>query len=111
MEANCLPRMVASIYITTNICLKNNIKLNQFYFQGVYISSRIKYDYLKRRSHMDLAKIGKYIAEKRKALGLTQKQLAEKLGMSDKSVSKWERGNAPETNDYVYYFSFEFCDE
>ena len=41
---------------------------------------------------MDLAKIGKYIAEKRKALGLTQKQLAEKLGMSDKSVSKWERG-------------------
>lgn len=41
---------------------------------------------------MDLTKIGKYIAEKRKALGLTQKQLAEKLGMSDKSVSKWERG-------------------
>ena len=36
--------------------------------------------------------MGKYIAEKRKALGLTQKQLAEQLGMSDKSVSKWERG-------------------
>ena len=41
---------------------------------------------------MDLVKIGKYIAGKRKNLGLTQKQLAEKLGMSDKSVSKWERG-------------------
>lgn len=41
---------------------------------------------------MDLIKIGKYIAAKRKALGLTQKQLAEKLNMSDKSVSKWERG-------------------
>ena len=41
---------------------------------------------------MDLVKIGKYIAEKRKNLGLTQKQLAEKIGMSDKSVSKWERG-------------------
>ena len=41
---------------------------------------------------MDLIKIGKYIAEKRKALGLTQKQLTEKLNMSDKSVSKWERG-------------------
>jgi len=41
---------------------------------------------------MDLVKIGKYIADKRKALGLTQKQLAEQLGMSDKSVSKWERG-------------------
>ena len=41
---------------------------------------------------MDLIKIGKYIAGKRKGLGLTQKQLAEKLGMSDKSISKWERG-------------------
>lgn len=41
---------------------------------------------------MDLKKIGKYIAEKRKVLGLTQVQVAEKLGMSDKSVSKWERG-------------------
>jgi len=41
---------------------------------------------------MDLIKIGKYIAGKRKALGMTQRQLAEKLGMSDKSISKWERG-------------------
>lgn len=41
---------------------------------------------------MDLVKIGKYIASKRKSLGMTQKQLAEKLGMSDKSVSKWEWG-------------------
>ena len=41
---------------------------------------------------MYLVKIGKYIAGKRKALGMTQKQLAEKLNMSDKSVSKWERG-------------------
>ena len=41
---------------------------------------------------MDLIKIGKYIAFKRKEQGLTQKQLAEKLNMSDKSISKWERG-------------------
>lgn len=41
---------------------------------------------------MDQVKIGKYIAGKRKDLGYTQAQLAEKLGMSDKSVSKWERG-------------------
>lgn len=41
---------------------------------------------------MDLVKIGGFIAQRRKALGLTQKQLAERLGMSDKSVSKWERG-------------------
>lgn len=44
---------------------------------------------------MDLIKTGKYIADKRKSLGLTQKQVAEKLGMSDKSVSKWERGVSP----------------
>ena len=41
---------------------------------------------------MDQKKIGKFIAEKRKTLGLTQVQLAEKLNMSNKSVSKWERG-------------------
>ena len=41
---------------------------------------------------MDQIKIGRYIAEKKKQLGLTQLQLAEKLGMSNKSVSKWERG-------------------
>lgn len=41
---------------------------------------------------MNQAKIGKYIAKKRRELGLTQVQLAEKIGMSDKSVSKWERG-------------------
>ena len=41
---------------------------------------------------MNLIKIGQYIAGKRKDLGLTQRELAEKLGMSDKSVSKWERG-------------------
>ena len=41
---------------------------------------------------MDQRKIGSYIAEKRRELDMTQMQLAEKLGMSNKSVSKWERG-------------------
>ena len=41
---------------------------------------------------MDQAKIGSFIVGKRKYLGMTQRQLAEKLGVSDKSVSKWERG-------------------
>ena len=41
---------------------------------------------------MDQVKIGKYIAEKRKAHGMTQIELAERLGMSNKSVSKWEHG-------------------
>ena len=41
---------------------------------------------------MDQIKIGAFIAENRKKLGLTQVQLAEQLGVSNKSVSKWERG-------------------
>ena len=43
---------------------------------------------------MDQIKIGKFIAECRKNNGLTQMQLAEKLGITDKAVSKWERGLA-----------------
>lgn len=41
---------------------------------------------------MNYEKIGKFIQEKRKQQGLTQKQLAEKIGITDKAVSKWERG-------------------
>ena len=42
---------------------------------------------------MDQIKIGKFIAEMRKEQGITQKGLAEKLEISDKTVSKWECGN------------------
>ena len=38
-------------------------------------------------------KIGRFIAELRKEQGMTQKELAEQLHVSDKSVSKWETGN------------------
>lgn len=37
-------------------------------------------------------KVGKFIADTRKGLGITQQQLANKLCISDKAVSKWERG-------------------
>ena len=42
---------------------------------------------------MDQIKIGRFIAERRKEKGLTQKELAERLSISDKTVSKWERGS------------------
>lgn len=42
---------------------------------------------------LDKEIIGKFIAELRKEKGMTQKELAEKLKVSDKSVSKWETGN------------------
>ena len=59
----------------------------QFYHGEVLIFSWSCYaEKVKRRIAMDTVKIGKYIAGKRKALGMTQAQVAEKLGMSDKSV-------------------------
>ncbi len=43
---------------------------------------------------MDQEKIGRFIAERRKLENLTQFQLAEKLGVTDRAVSKWENGRA-----------------
>lgn len=42
---------------------------------------------------MDQIKIGKFISKERKSKGYTQKQLADILGISDKTISKWECGN------------------
>ena len=42
---------------------------------------------------MDQIKIGKYIQEKRKEKNITQSELAEKLNISDRAISKWENGN------------------
>ena len=48
---------------------------------------------------MDQIKIGRLIAECRKKQGLTQLQLAEKLNITDRAVSKWETGRAmPDTS-------------
>ena len=41
---------------------------------------------------MNLGKIGKFISELRKEKNLTQEELAEKLLVTDRAVSKWERG-------------------
>lgn len=43
---------------------------------------------------MDQQKTGKFIAERRKGVKLTQMQLAEKLNITDRAVSKWERGKS-----------------
>lgn len=42
---------------------------------------------------MDQTKIGKFILACRKKKGLTQEDLAEKLGVTSKSISRWENGN------------------
>ena len=55
---------------------------------------------------MNQIKIGKFIADCRRQVHLTQMQLAEKLGITDKAVSKWERGIAmPDTS-----IMLELCD-
>ena len=56
---------------------------------------------------MDQIKIGRFIADERKRKVYTQKQLSEKLGISDKTISKWERGNGfPEVS-----LLLPLCDE
>lgn len=41
---------------------------------------------------LDKQKFGAFVAARRKEKGLTQKELAQQLFLSDKAVSKWERG-------------------
>lgn len=55
---------------------------------------------------MDAVKIGKFIAECRKAEKLTQAQLAEKLNITDRAVSKWENGRAMPDSSIM----LELCD-
>lgn len=51
---------------------------------------------------MNQEKIGSFIAENRKAKGLTQIEFAEKLGVSNKSVSRWETGkNMPDVSLFL----------
>ena len=42
---------------------------------------------------MDKEKIGEFISVLRKEREMTQKELADKLGLTDKAISKWERGD------------------
>ncbi len=50
---------------------------------------------------MDYTKTGSFIARMRKKQGLTQRQLAERLNLSDKTVSKWETGRSAPDNSVM----------
>jgi len=56
---------------------------------------------------MDQIKIGKFIAECRKKNNLTQMQLAEKLNITDRAISKWENGKAMPDSSIM----LDLCDE
>ena len=55
---------------------------------------------------MDQIKIGKFIAECRKKKNLTQAQLAEKLNITDRAISKWETGKTMPDSDIM----LDLCD-
>lgn len=55
---------------------------------------------------MDQIKIGSFIAERRKMKNLTQAQLAEKLNITDRAVSKWENGRSLPDSSIM----LELCD-
>lgn len=55
---------------------------------------------------MDQVKIGKFISDSRKKIGLTQMQLAEKLNITDRAISKWENGKSMPDSSIM----LELCD-
>ena len=57
---------------------------------------------------MDQIKMGKFIAALRKEKGLTQEKLGEKLGVTNKTVSRWENGNYMPDVEMLSLLSEEF---
>lgn len=56
---------------------------------------------------MDIAKIGEFIKAQRTAKGMTQKELAEKIGCTDKAVSRWETGKGLPDMSFILPLSKE----
>ncbi len=57
---------------------------------------------------MDQIKIGKFIASLRRQAGLTQEALGEKIGVSNKTISRWENGNYMPDIEMLQLLSKEF---
>lgn len=72
-----------------NSTLRRHVKL---YVSYVFTISVFPYNISEGEKRMNQIQIGRFIAEARKAQNLTQRQLAEELSISDKTVSKWECG-------------------
>ena len=72
----------------TDFC-NSKLKLHIYF---VVMLALAVYNIVRGRVIMNQKKIGQFIAKRRKQLKLTQLALAEKLGVSDRSVSNWENG-------------------
>ncbi|MEG3006882.1 MAG: helix-turn-helix transcriptional regulator, partial [Oscillospiraceae bacterium] len=57
---------------------------------------------------MDLIKIGKFIAQLRYNNNMTQEELGEKLGVTNKTISRWENGNYMPNIEMLQMLSKEF---
>lgn len=57
---------------------------------------------------MDIVKIGKFIAELRREKNLTQEELGEKLGVTNKTISRWENGNYMPNIEMLQLLSEQF---
>ena len=66
--------------------------MRDFYGAWVYLAPYSLYSYFRKEKSMDQVKIGKFIADCRKEKNMTQRQLADILEISDKTISKWECG-------------------
>ena len=81
---------------------------NTFAVCGEEFLRKIRYTFLRRYTKMDQIKIGKFIAALRKEKGLTQEQLGEKLGVTNKTISRWENGNYMPDVEMLTLLSKEF---
>lgn len=80
-------------------CLYNQTKLSDKQYRGFFSLYVVVFFLTKdysgsgKEASMDQKQIGLFLKELRKQKGLTQGQLAEKMGVSDRTVSRWENGN------------------
>ena len=71
----------------------------KFSHDVLYSFTEIVYYLIERGENMEQIKIGRFIAELRKSKGMTQEEMAERLGVSGKTVSRWENGrNLPDAS-------------
>lgn len=83
--------------------------MNNSLFVGCYNCDKSSKIILTGADIVDSKKIGAFIAMNRKKKGLTQEQLGEKLGVSNKTISRWENGNyMPDLSllNKIYYHNF-----
>lgn len=77
----------AWVYIRPNLCYDQRARREGLRDPGSALRANVQ-----EVLNMDQIRTGKFIAERRRSEGLTQAELAEALGISDKTVSKWECG-------------------